>query len=318
MPAPNRARATVLASLAAVAAVTVAAAPAAAVPAVPAAAPAVAPAAVAVPAAVAAPAAQAVRIGSLSVSQTQNLKRDGQAVTVHGSGFDESKGIYISFCRDNGPGVRPTPCFGDYMTGESSVWVSSNPPPYGVGLARPYQAGGSFTITLNVRAVNTNPSSGAVTDCSVVACVVATTLDHTQNMGDPAYINRVRLTFAAPPAPATSSGSGGSGGSPGRTTSAPATTAAATAEPTATAVEEPAPTTTALVTTSSEPVALPVTSDQGGGRSVALWWSGAGVLALLLAGLGALVVSRRRAARVAPAGDPGAAAQPGRDAEGTA
>ncbi|MFE7270518.1 hypothetical protein [Streptomyces sp. NPDC057623] len=138
----------------------------------------------------------------LTVSKSSGLDPDGETVTVTGSGYNTEKGIYVAFCVDNGAGKTPTPCVGGVdMSGESgaSAWVSSNPPSYGEGLAKPYEGSGhkgSFSVRLKVRAKDAN------TDCteSGVKCAVITRNDHTRG-GDQSQTVRIPVTF------------GGSGGS---------------------------------------------------------------------------------------------------------
>ncbi|MBD0841649.1 hypothetical protein ICC28_23520 [Streptomyces sp. TRM68416] len=141
----------------------------------------------------------------LTVSKASGLDAAGETVTVSGSGYNTEKGIYVAFCVDNGPGRTPTPCVGGVdMSGESgaSVWVSSNPPSYGEGLAEPYEGSGhqgSFRVRVKVRAKDAN------TDCTAsgVQCAVITRNDHTRG-GDQSQTVRVPVSFG---------GNGGSGGS---------------------------------------------------------------------------------------------------------
>ncbi|MBP2474994.1 hypothetical protein JOF53_003866 [Crossiella equi] len=112
----------------------------------------------------------------LTVSKTSGLNPAGEKVTVSGSGYNEAKGIYVAVCVDNGPGKMPTPCLGGAdMTGKngSSAWISSNPPPYGKELAKPYGPGGTFTVELNVTAKD------EYTDCAVLKCAIVSRADHT-------------------------------------------------------------------------------------------------------------------------------------------
>ncbi|AOS66081.1 neocarzinostatin apoprotein domain-containing protein [Actinoalloteichus hymeniacidonis] len=136
----------------------------------------------------------------ITVSKTADLDRAGETITVTGTGFDIAKGIYLAFCVDNGPGVTPSPCIGGVdMTGESgsSVWISSNPPPYGVDLAKPYtdegDGRGGFEFDLRLA------SSDEYTDCldEGVVCSVITRADHTR-AGDRSQDVRVPVTFAEP------------------------------------------------------------------------------------------------------------------------
>ena len=122
-----------------------------------------------------APAASGPRI---DVSQTLALRSGGQSVTVAGRGFDVEKGIYVAFCVDRGDGARPTPCGGGIdTTGASggSVWVSSDPPPYGRELAIPYGPDGTFEVELAVSATIGEH------DCRKVRCAVVTRSDHTRS-----------------------------------------------------------------------------------------------------------------------------------------
>lgn len=113
---------------------------------------------------------------TLSVSST-TLDANGQGVVVRGKGFDPRVGIYVTLCAIPPAGQPPTPCGGGVnMSGTSpaSVWVSSNPPPYGSGLARPYGRKGSFKVTLAVSA-----RIGDV-DCRITRCAIVTRADHTR------------------------------------------------------------------------------------------------------------------------------------------
>ncbi|GLW33489.1 hypothetical protein [Actinoplanes regularis] len=129
----------------------------------------------------------------LSVSKTRGLDRAGETVTVTGRGYDVTKGIYVAFCLDNGAGVMPAPCGGGADLGGtsgSSVWISSNPPSYGEGLAKPYGKGGSFTVSIRVGQL-----IGDI-DCVVRACAVVTRADHTRT-GDRSQDVRIPVRFAA-------------------------------------------------------------------------------------------------------------------------
>lgn len=132
----------------------------------------------------------------LTVSKSSGLNPAGETVTVSGTGYNAEKGIYVAFCVDNGAGRTPTPCVGGVdMSGESgaSQWVSSDPPSYGEGLAKPYQGkghDGSFSVQIKVRAKDAN------TDCTAsgVKCAVITRTDHTRG-GDQSQTVRIPVTF---------------------------------------------------------------------------------------------------------------------------
>lgn len=110
----------------------------------------------------------------LSVSQTNSLNPNGTSVTVRGTGYDVKKGVYVIVCTQAAPGPQATCIGGINMDGSSasSVWVSSNPPNYAVGLTTPFSPDGSFIIDLLVIA-----KSGAL-DCTVLKCGVVTRSDH--------------------------------------------------------------------------------------------------------------------------------------------
>ncbi|MDG4764039.1 hypothetical protein O7632_07960 [Solwaraspora sp. WMMD406] len=135
----------------------------------------------------------------LTVSKSTGVSRSGETVTVSGTGYDTSKGIYVSFCVDNGAGAVPSPCGGGAdMSGTSgsSHWISSNPPAYGEGLAVPYGSGGSFQVRVPV--VTT---IGDV-DCTVRVCSVVSRADHTRT-SDRSQDVRIPIRFAPVAAPPT-------------------------------------------------------------------------------------------------------------------
>lgn len=110
----------------------------------------------------------------LSVSQVNNLNPNGTSVTVRGTGYDVNKGVYVIVCTQAAPGPQATCIGGVNIDGSSasSVWVSSNPPNYAIGLTTPFSPDGSFTVDLVVIA-----KSGAL-DCTVLKCGVVTRSDH--------------------------------------------------------------------------------------------------------------------------------------------
>lgn len=112
---------------------------------------------------------------TVTVSQARGLNPVGQTVTVTGRGFNPRIGMYVALCKTPLKGQRPGPCGGGIdMDGstQASVWVSSNPPPYGRALAKPYRKGGRFTLNINVSA-----QIGEV-DCRIESCAIVTRADH--------------------------------------------------------------------------------------------------------------------------------------------
>jgi hypothetical protein len=113
---------------------------------------------------------------TLSVSKNMNIK-SGEKLIVTGQHFDETIGIYVAMCTVVKKGVLPSPCGGGIdETGASgaSVWISSNPPSYGVGLAKPFLPGGRFSVSLKV-----SPMIGKL-DCRKIKCAIYVRADHTR------------------------------------------------------------------------------------------------------------------------------------------
>lgn len=96
-------------------------------------------------------------------------------VKVEGKSFDETVGIYLAYCVMPKKGELPTPCGGGVNkagTGDASYWISSNPPPYGVGLAIPFTPGGRFSEVVAV-----TRKIGKF-DCRKVKCAITVRSDH--------------------------------------------------------------------------------------------------------------------------------------------
>lgn len=109
----------------------------------------------------------------LSVSKT--TVKNGSMVTVQGNYFDETVGIYLAFCVIPPKGKAPTPCGGGINkagTGEASFWISSNPPPYAVGLTQEFLPGGRFTQKVKI-----SKKIGKF-DCTKVKCAITVRADH--------------------------------------------------------------------------------------------------------------------------------------------
>jgi hypothetical protein len=145
---------------------------------------------------------------TLTVARATDLPASGTAVRVTGRGYDRSKGIYVAFCVDNGPGKVPTPCGGGADTEGSSgnsVWISDFPPAYGTGLAKPYGDGGTFDVQIRVaarlRADDPETAEDETIDCLRTRCAVVTRNDHTRSE-DRSQDVAVPVTFASGTAPA--------------------------------------------------------------------------------------------------------------------
>lgn len=109
----------------------------------------------------------------LSVSKT--TVKSGSTVTVKGVYFDETVGIYLAFCVIPPKGKAPTPCGGGANKaglGDSSFWISSNPPPYAIGLTDEFLPGGRFTQKVKI-----SKKIGKF-DCTKVKCAITVRADH--------------------------------------------------------------------------------------------------------------------------------------------
>ena len=110
---------------------------------------------------------------TLSVSAT--TAKSGAMVKVRGNKFDETVGIYLAFCVVPRKGQPPTPCGGGVNKaglGEASFWISSNPPPYAIGLTEEFLPGGRFTQKVRV-----SKKIGKF-DCTKVKCAITVRADH--------------------------------------------------------------------------------------------------------------------------------------------
>jgi hypothetical protein len=131
----------------------------------------------------------------LKVSKTTGVK-SGDSLVVTGQHYDETIGIYVAFCKVVPSGQLPTPCGGgaDKTGGTgASEWISSNPPTYGIGLAKPYLPGGRFSVTVKVSPL-INVPNGKALDCRKIKCAIYTRADHTRG-DDRSYDLAVPITF---------------------------------------------------------------------------------------------------------------------------
>ncbi|WP_406397318.1 hypothetical protein [Streptomyces uncialis] len=133
----------------------------------------------------------------LSASVTKDLNPAGQAIRITGKDYDETKGVYVAVCKDNGPGRAPSPCVGGVdMTGgsKSSAWIVPKGDSHAGELATAFGPGGTFDVELQIEAKSTT------VDCAEVACSVVTRVDH-RGLGDRSQDVRIPVTFAAGPPP---------------------------------------------------------------------------------------------------------------------
>ena len=195
----------------------------------------------------------------LTVTQSADLDPSGTDVTVSGTGFDKSKGIYVAIAVNKGPGKRATPVIGGVDTTGGSganMWISSNPPGYGKDLAVPFGPGGSFEFDLTIVAKD------AITDCLDPAiapkgCVLAAYMDHTR-LADRSADVSIPLTFAKPGTTAadpTEPSSSAAAPPSGEATNPEEAETTATASATATAEATEATEATEAETTASTPAA---------------------------------------------------------------
>jgi hypothetical protein len=126
-----------------------------------------------------------------SISIKQKTFSKPTQITVTGRGFDETVGIYLALCVMPKKGQLPTPCGGGINkdgVGESSYWISSNPPPYGQALALDYLPGGRFSQQVNI-----TKRIGKF-DCTKVKCAITVRADHIRE-GDRTRDIFIPITF---------------------------------------------------------------------------------------------------------------------------
>lgn len=127
------------------------------------------------PSAIAAPVTTVKGSHGELLTTTNGKVASGTEVLVSGSHFDESVGIYLAYCVLPKKGEVPTPCGGGINkagVGDASYWISSNPPPYGKGLAIPFLPGGRFAKKVKVsRFIGKS-------DCKKVTCAITVRADH--------------------------------------------------------------------------------------------------------------------------------------------
>lgn len=124
-----------------------------------------------------------------------NVLSKATVVTVKGSSFDETVGIYLAYCVLPKSGAAPTPCGGGANKkgiGDASYWISSNPPPYGQGLAIAFNPGGRFSEKLLI-----SKKIGKF-DCTKVKCAITVRSDHLHE-GDRTHDLFIPITFKNSP-----------------------------------------------------------------------------------------------------------------------
>jgi len=126
-----------------------------------------------------------------TLTASATMVANNAVITVTGKRFDESVGLYLAICVVPKKGLAPTPCGGGVNkagVGEGSFWISSNPPPYGVGLADPFKPGGRFSYKIRVSKNISN------FDCKKVKCAVTVRADHLRSE-DRSYDLYLPITF---------------------------------------------------------------------------------------------------------------------------
>jgi len=124
------------------------------------------------------PSAQAATVKGANgqvLKTSSTLVKSGAKLIVSGSKFDETIGIYLGYCVVPEKGALPSPCGGGVNKegiGGASFWISSNPPPYAVGLAKEFLPGGRFKETIKV-----SKMIGKF-DCTKVKCAITVRADH--------------------------------------------------------------------------------------------------------------------------------------------
>ncbi|MGA4838879.1 hypothetical protein [Streptomyces sp. G45] len=130
----------------------------------------------------------------LALTAPDTAAKAGANVTVSGTGYNTSQGIYVGLCAvDGAPGAnKPTPCLGGQDqsgTTGASHWVSN----VGGGTvpnSSRFGANGSFSVKIHVKA-----DLGGGNVCGeTVECAIVTRADHFDS-GDRKYDVHVPVTF---------------------------------------------------------------------------------------------------------------------------
>jgi len=131
---------------------------------------------------------------SLSLTAPNTAAAAGQVITVTGSGYNSSQGIYVGLCVvDGAAGVnKPTPCLGGQdQTGTTgaSHWINNIFGGLFANSSR-FGTGGTFSVQVYVRATL---DDGSV--CGEdVTCAIVTRADHFDS-GDRKYDVHIPVTF---------------------------------------------------------------------------------------------------------------------------
>jgi hypothetical protein len=133
-------------------------------------------AAVAIPALVLVDSGPAFAAGSVTLSKSTNVAAAGETLTVNGSGFDSSRGVYAMFCKQVGtPGTAAGRATGDNCAA-TQFWITQ--PQGGVQPenSTAWSGAGTFQVSFPVA------STFKAIDCraSGVVCGIQTRNDHTQ------------------------------------------------------------------------------------------------------------------------------------------
>lgn len=223
----------------------------------------------------------AAATGAVALSKATGIAPGGETVTINGSGFDPTQGIYVQYC------VQPTGALGSAagraarcrpdQHAPNTYWVHS--PTFGSPDEAPLNADGSFSVQFLLEPSFT-ASGGDVVDCSATQCGVFTRRDHNGGSTDYSQDTFTPVAFAAP------------GQATSTTTS---TSTAATTSTTATTMSTTTSTSTSMSTSTTSTTAVAVLGESLPRTGSGL--RGAMVTALAFIALGALLARSRRGAR---------------------
>ena len=127
------------------------------------------------------------------------LAESGGTVTVAGNGYNRAQGIFLAFCvipdtvRVGDPTTYtslPTPCLGGRESTDGSARRITDTATGTPGVTIPYERGGSFLTTLNLRP---EIADGLVCDVTV-RCAIATRADFTAT-ADRSYDQYIPVHF---------------------------------------------------------------------------------------------------------------------------
>lgn len=137
-----------------------------------------------------------LKLGAFSTA----LPADGGTVNVVGNGYNRAQGIFLAFCvvpegvvigHPETYTTLPTPCLGGRQSTDGSARRITDSGTGTEGVTIPYQEGGSFRTTLNLKP---QIEDGVTCGANGVRCAIVTRADFTAT-GDRTYDQYIPVNF---------------------------------------------------------------------------------------------------------------------------